>query len=51
MSDAGQFIAAEEAWTPEFRKKLILEAADGGPSTVKSESWALVWCDGWLTCR
>ncbi|AEO64548.1 uncharacterized protein THITE_49067, partial [Thermothielavioides terrestris NRRL 8126] len=31
-----RFIAAEEAWTPEFRKKLILEATDGGPSTVKT---------------
>ncbi|KAK4249736.1 hypothetical protein C7999DRAFT_39219 [Corynascus novoguineensis] len=30
------FIASEEAWTPEFRKKLILEATDGGPSTVKT---------------
>ncbi|KAK4240191.1 hypothetical protein C8A03DRAFT_42232 [Achaetomium macrosporum] len=33
---AGVFIAAEEAWTPEFRKKLILETTDGGPSTVKT---------------
>jgi nitronate monooxygenase len=31
-----RFVAAEEAWTPEFRKKLILEATDGGPSTVKT---------------
>ncbi|KAL2144528.1 hypothetical protein VTI28DRAFT_8941 [Corynascus sepedonium] len=31
-----RFIASEEAWTPEFRKKLILEATDGGPSTVKT---------------
>jgi nitronate monooxygenase len=30
-----QFIAAEEAWTPEFRKKLILETTDGGLATVK----------------
>ncbi|KAG7286344.1 hypothetical protein NEMBOFW57_008653 [Staphylotrichum longicolle] len=33
---AGVFIAAEEAWTPDFRKKLILETTDGGPSTVKT---------------
>ncbi|KAK3295012.1 2-nitropropane dioxygenase [Chaetomium fimeti] len=31
-----RFVAAEEAWTPEFRKKLILETTDGGPSTVKT---------------
>ncbi|KAK4150710.1 hypothetical protein C8A00DRAFT_45959 [Chaetomidium leptoderma] len=33
---AGVFVAAEEAWTPEFRKKLIIETTDGGPSTVKT---------------
>ncbi|KAL2129500.1 hypothetical protein VTI74DRAFT_7668 [Chaetomium olivicolor] len=31
-----RFIAAEEAWTPDWRKKLILEATDGGPATVKT---------------
>ncbi|KAK4100029.1 hypothetical protein N658DRAFT_525035 [Parathielavia hyrcaniae] len=33
---AGVFTVAEEAWTPEFRKKLILGTTDGGPATVKT---------------
>ncbi|KAL1844154.1 hypothetical protein VTJ49DRAFT_3810 [Mycothermus thermophilus] len=31
-----RFIASNEASTPDFSKKLILEASDGGPSTVKT---------------
>ncbi|KAK4126706.1 inosine monophosphate dehydrogenase [Parathielavia appendiculata] len=31
-----QFTVAEEAWTPEFRRNLILETRDGGPATVKT---------------
>ncbi|KAK5661661.1 hypothetical protein OQA88_9761 [Cercophora sp. LCS_1] len=31
-----RFIVADEASTPEFRKKLILEAQDGGQATAKS---------------
>ncbi|KAL2264952.1 hypothetical protein VTJ83DRAFT_7462 [Remersonia thermophila] len=31
-----RFIASHESWSPDFRKKLILDATDGGPSTVKT---------------
>ncbi|KXX81998.1 Nitronate monooxygenase [Madurella mycetomatis] len=31
-----RFIAAEEAWTPEWRRKILFETTDGGPSTVKT---------------
>ncbi|KAK3331906.1 FMN-dependent 2-nitropropane dioxygenase [Cercophora scortea] len=31
-----RFCLAKEAWTPEFRRKLIQETVDGGTSTIKS---------------
>ncbi|KAK4110064.1 inosine monophosphate dehydrogenase [Canariomyces notabilis] len=31
-----RFIASKEAWAPEWRQKIVIETADGGPSTVKT---------------
>jgi nitronate monooxygenase len=35
INRVNQFIAAKEAWSPEWRQKIVIETADGGPSTVK----------------